>query len=108
MRGRGKCGVCLSSLGSKGEEAVVARRLAVLTVMLTVLLAAAPALLAQEVPAPAGSEVEATGYLSPVYPRDAYSHLLNDETTGATYFARSEDVDLDSYDDGQRVDVSGT
>ena len=86
----------------------MARRLAVLTVMLTVLLAAAPALLAQEVPAPAGSEVEATGYLSPVYPRDAYSHLLNDETTGATYFVRSEDVDLDSYDDGQRVDVSGT
>jgi hypothetical protein len=43
-----------------------------------------------------------------VYPRDTYSHLLNDETTGATYFARSEDVDLDSYDDGQRVDVTGT
>ncbi len=75
--------------------------------MLAVLLAAAPALLAQGTPAPAGSEVEATGYLSPVYPRDAYSHLLNDETTGATYFARSEDVNLDSYDDGQRVDVSG-
>ncbi|CAA9453148.1 MAG: hypothetical protein AVDCRST_MAG78-3657 [uncultured Rubrobacteraceae bacterium] len=74
--------------------------------MLAVLLAAAPALLAQE--APAGSEIEATGYLSPVYPRDAYSHLLNDETTGATYFARSEVVDLDSYDDGQRVGVGGT
>jgi hypothetical protein len=86
----------------------VARRLAVLTVMLAVLLAAAPALLAQEVPAPAGSEVEATGYLSPAYPRNVYSHLLNDETTGATYFARSENLDLDSYDDGQRVDVSGT
>lgn len=86
----------------------MARRLAVLTVMLALLLAAAPALLAQEVPAPAGSEVEATGYLSPVYPRDAYSHLLNDETTGATYLARSEDVDLDSYDDSQRVGVSGT
>ena len=76
--------------------------------MLAVLLAAAPALLAQEVPASAGSEVEATGYLSPVYPRDAYSHSLNDETTGVTYFARSEEVDLDSYDDGQRVNVSGT
>ena len=86
----------------------MARRLAVLTVMLAVLLAAAPALLAQEVPAPAGSEVEATGYLSPAYPRDVYSHLLNDETTGTTYFARSENLDLDSYDDGQRVDVSGT
>jgi hypothetical protein len=82
--------------------------LLVLVGMLAVLLAAAPALLAQGTPAPAGSEVEATGYLSPVYPREAYSHLLNDETTGATYFARSEDVDLDSYDDGQRVDVSGT
>jgi hypothetical protein len=90
------------------EEALVARSWAVLTVMLAVLLAPAPALLAQEAPASAGSEVEATGYLSPVYPRDAYSHLLNDETTGATYFARSEDVDLDSYDDGQRVAVTGT
>jgi len=90
-------------------EAVVARSLAVLTVVLAVLLAAAPALLAQEVPAPVGSEVEeAIGYLSPVYPRDAYSHLLNDETTGATYFARSENVDLGSYDDGQRVEVAGT
>ena len=76
--------------------------------MLAVLLAAAPALLAQGTPAPVGSEVEATGYLSPVYPREAYSHLLNDERTGATYFARSEDVNLDSYDDGQRVEVSGT
>ena len=86
----------------------MARSWAVLTVMLAVLLVAAPALLAQEVPKPVGIEVEATGYLSPVYPQDAYSHLLNDETTGATYFARSEDVDLDSYDDGQRVDVVGT
>jgi hypothetical protein len=82
--------------------------LLVLVGMLAVLLAAAPALLAQGTPAPSGSKVEATGYLSPVYPREGYSHLLNDETTGATYFARSEDVDLDSYDDGQRVDVSGT
>jgi hypothetical protein len=97
----------------KGVEAVMARSWAVLTVMLAVLLAAAPALLAQEllaqeVPASAVSEVEATGYLSPVYPRDAYSHLLNDETTGVTYFARSEDVNLNAYDDGQRVDVTGT
>jgi len=93
----------------KGEEAVVAKRLVVVPMaMLAMLLAAAPALLAQGTPAPAGSEVEATGYLSPVYPREAYSHLLNDEMTGATYFARSEAVDLDSYDDGQRVDVSGT
>jgi hypothetical protein len=82
--------------------------LLVLVGTLAVLLAAAPALLAQEMPAAAGSEVEATGYLSPVYPREAYSHLLNDERTGATYFARSEDVNLDSYDDGQRVEVSGT
>jgi hypothetical protein len=93
----------------KGEEAVVAKKLVVvLMAMLTVLLAAAPALLAQGTPAPVGSEVEATGYLSPVYPREAYSHLLNDEKTGATYFARSEEVDLDSDDDGQRVVVSGT
>jgi hypothetical protein len=97
-----------SSSGMKGVEAFMARSWAVLTVMLAVLLAAAPALLAQEVPASAGSEVEATGYLSPVYPRDAYSHLLNDETTGATYFARSENVDLNSCDDVQRVDVTGT
>ena len=87
----------------------MAKRLVIVPIgMLAVLLAAAPALLAQEVPAPAGSEVEATGYLSPVYPRDAYSHLLNDETMGAAYFARSEELDLDSYDDGERVDVSGT
>jgi hypothetical protein len=86
----------------------MARSLTVLTAMLAVLLTAAPALLAQEVPAPVGSEVEATGYLSPVSPRDAYSHLLNEETTGVTYFARSEDVDLDYYDDGQRVGVTGT
>ncbi len=80
----------------------------VLVGMLAVLLAAAPALLTQGTPAAAGSEVEATGYFSLVYPREAYSHLLNDERTGATYFAGSEDVDLDSYDDGQRVEVSGT
>ena len=99
----------MSSSGSKGEEAVVAKRFVVVPMaMLTVLLAATPILLAQGMPAPVGSEVEATGYFSPVYPQDAYTHLLNDETTGATYFARSEDVDLDSYDDGQRVDVSGT
>ena len=55
--------------------------------MLAVLLVAAPALLAQEDPASAGSEFEATG---------------------TTYFARSEVVDLDSYDDGQGVGVSGT
>lgn len=79
----------------------MAKRLVVLAGMLAVLLAAA-------VPALARREVEATGYLSPVYPRDTYSHLLNDETTGATYFVRSESVDLDSYDDGQRVSVSGT
>jgi hypothetical protein len=96
-----------SSWSTKVEEAVVARSWAVPTMMLAVLLAAASALLAQEVATPAGSEVEATGYLSPVYAQDTYSHLLNDETTGATYFARSEDVDLDSYDDGQRVDVVG-
>lgn len=84
------------------------KRLMVPVGMVAVLLAVAPALLAQEVPVSAGSEVEATGYLSPVYPRDAYSHLLNDEVTGATYFARSELVDLDSYDDGQRVGVGGT
>lgn len=90
------------------KEAGIAKRSLVLVGILAVLLAAAPALLAQGTPAPAGSEVEATGYLSPVYPREAYSHLLNDERTGETYFARSEDVDLDSYDDGQRVGVSGT
>ena len=90
----------------------MAQRLAVLMGTLAALLAtafaAAPALLAQGFPPPVGGEVEATGYLSPVYPRDAYSHLLNDEATGATYFARSEAVDLDSYDDGQRVSVVGT
>ena len=90
------------------KEAGIAKRLLVLVGMLAVLLATAPALLAQEMPALAGSEVEATGYLSPVYPREAYSHLLNDETTDATYFARSENMDLDSYDDSQRVNFSGT
>lgn len=60
-----------------------------------------------EEPPEIGSEVEATGYLSPVYPRNVYSHLLNDETTGATYFARSEEINLDSYDDGQRITVRG-
>src|SRR5215212_3355843 len=29
-----------------------------------------------------GEQVEATGFLSPVFPPDPYSHLLNDETTG--------------------------
>jgi len=96
-------------IGHEGSgEAVVARSLAVLTVVLGMLLTAAPALLAQEVSASVGSEVEATGYLSPVYPRDAYAHLLNDETKGITYFARSENVDLDSYDDDQMVEVTGT
>ncbi len=85
----------------------MARSWAVPTMMLAVLLAAASALLAREVATPARSEVEATGYLSPVYAQDTYSRLLNDETTEATYFARSEDVDPDSYDDGQRVDVVG-
>lgn len=86
----------------------MARSWAVPTMMLAVLLAAASALLAQEVATPAGSEVEATGYLSPVYAQDTYLlHLLNDEKTGVAYFARSEDVDLDSYDYGQRVDVVG-
>ena len=61
-----------------------------------------------EEPPEIGSEVEATGYLSPVYPRNVYSHLLNDETTGATYFARSEEINLASYDDGQRITVRGT
>jgi len=77
----------------------MAKRSAVMVGMLAVLLAAT-------VPALAQQEVEATGYLSPVYPRDAYSHLLNDETTSTTYFARSEVVNLDSYD-GQRVVVRG-
>jgi len=61
-----------------------------------------------EEPPEIGSEVEATGYLSPVYPRNVYSHLLNDETTLATYLARSEEINLDSYDDGQRITVRGT
>ncbi len=86
----------------------MARSWAVPTMMLAVLLAAASALFAQEVATPAGSEVEATGYPSPVYAQDTYLlHLLNDEKTGVAYFARSEDVDLDSYDDDQRVDVVG-
>ena len=63
--------------------------------------------IAGEEPPETGSEVEAKGYLSPVYPRDVYSHLLNDEMTGATYFARSEEVNLDPYNDGQRVIVRG-
>ena len=55
-----------------------------------------------------GAEVSATGYLSPVSPPGAYSHLLNDEATGEQYLVRSDAVDLGSYDDGQRVTVSGT
>jgi hypothetical protein len=78
----------------------MAKRATVIAGMLTILLAAAVPTLAQQ-------KVEATGYLSPVYPQDTYSHLLNDEATGATYFARSEVVDLDSYDDGQRVVARG-
>jgi hypothetical protein len=66
--------------GRYGEEVAGSGR--DLAVMLAVLLAAAPALFAQEVSAPAGSEVEAMGYLSPAYPRNAYSRLLNDEATG--------------------------
>jgi hypothetical protein len=120
---------------SEGEkEPAVAKGLAVLTVMLAVLFTvpafaqgvsppAGPVDLEEgdgtfsastsfegsgEEPPEIGSEVEATGYLSPVYPRNVYSHLLNDETTGATYLARSEEINLDSYDDGQRITVRGT
>ena len=87
----------------------MARNSTVAGMLLVVLVAllAVPALAQGALP-PIGSEVEATGYLSPVYPRSSYSHLLNDETTGATYFARSNEVNLDSYDDGQRVTVHGT
>jgi hypothetical protein len=118
--GCGEHSVC-SDLAELGErEPVVAKGLAVLVGMLAVLFAAptfahgvspSAGLVDFEEgkePPEIGSEVEVTGYLSPVYPRNVYSHLLNDETTGATYFARGEEIDLDSYDDGQRITISGT
>lgn len=55
-----------------------------------------------------GEEVSATGYLSPVSPPGAYSHLLNDEATGQQYLVKSSAVDLGAYDDGQKVTISGT
>jgi hypothetical protein len=43
-----------------------------------------------------------------VFPPNPYSHLLNDETTGGFFLARSSVVDLYSFDDCQRVIVRGT
>ena len=87
----------------------MAKRLAVLlgTLALLVLAVGLPTAVAQQAQY-GGGEVSATGYLSPVYPAGAYSHLLNDEATGRQYLVRSGAVDLGAYDDGQQVTVSGT
>ena len=87
----------------------MAKRLAVLvgTLALLVLAVGLPPAVAQQAQY-GGGEVSATGYLSPVYPPGAYSHLLNDEATGRQYLVRSGAVDLGAYDDGQQVTVSGT
>lgn len=84
-------------------------RLAVLvgTLALLVLGIGLPPVSAQETQY-GGGEVSATGYLSPVSPVGAYSHLLNDEATGQQYLVRSEAMDLGAYDDGQRITISGT
>lgn len=92
----------MRDLEQEKETTDMAKRLMVLIGMLAMLFAAAIPAFAQQ------GQVTATGYLSPVYPQDVYTHLLNDEATGASYLVRSEVVDLDSYDDGQRVTVSGT
>lgn len=83
-------------------------RLAILvgTLALLVLGIGLPTALAQETQY-GGGEVSATGYLSPVSPPGAYSHLLNDEATGQQYLVRSEAMDLGAYDDGQKVTISG-
>lgn len=91
------------------KETVVAKRSTVLMGTLTLLVLAiglSPAAAQQE--QYGGGEVSATGYLSPVSPPDAYSHLLNDEATGQQYLVRSTAVDLGAYDDGQKVTVLGT
>ena len=71
------------------------KRLAVLTGTLALLILSvglSPAL--AQVAQYDDEQVSATGYLSPVYPPGAYSHLLNDEATGRQYLVRSEAVDL--------------
>ena len=83
----------------------MAKRLMVLVAVL-VLAAVVPAA-AQGGAQYGGEEVSATGYLSPVSPPGAYSHLLNDEATGRQYLVRSGTVDLTAYDDGQKVTVRG-
>ena len=88
----------------------MARGLAVLVGILALLILAIGPLpaLAQTGAQYGGSEVSATGYLSPVSPSGVYSHLLNDEATGQQYLVRSGTVDLGAYDDGQKVTISGT
>ncbi len=87
----------------------MAKRLAVLmgALALLVLAVGLPRAVAQQAQY-GGEEVSATGYLSPVSPPGAYSHLLNDEATGRQYLVRSGALDLGAYDDGQKVTVSGT
>ena len=86
----------------------MAKRLAVLvgTLALLILALGLPPAVAQQGQY-GGEEVSATGYLSPVSPPGAYSHLLNDEATGQQYLVRSDSVDLGAYDDGQKVTVRG-
>ena len=86
----------------------MAKRLAVLvgTLALLALAVGLPPAVAQQGQY-GGEEVSATGYLSPVSPADAYSHLLNDEATGQQYLIRSGAINLDAYDDGQKVTVRG-
>ena len=87
---------------------MVAKRAAVLLGTLAALMLAIGPQPAVAQGAQYGGEVSATGYLSPVSPPGAYSHLLNDEATGQQYLVRSGAVDLGAHDDGQKVTVSGT
>ena len=91
------------------KETVMAKRLAVVVGTLALLILAVwPPPAGAQGTQYGGTEVSATGYLSPVSPPGAYSHLLNDEATGRQYFVRSGSVDLGAYDDGQKVTVRGT
>ena len=84
------------------------KRLAVLMATLALMvLAFGPASAIAQQGQYGDGEVSATGYLSPVSPPDAYSHLLNDEATGRQYLVKSGSVDLSAYDDGQKVTVYG-
>ncbi len=86
------------------QEAVVAKRLMVLTVMLAAMILAAVPAFAQQ-----GEQVTATGLLELAGQQGDvfYYRIVDEEPTGEAYVLKSETGDLGSYLD-QRVTVYGT